>query len=163
MAKLRLPQRLLKAFAQSRQILTQLKPQVVVGLGGYISFPGGCMARALGVPLVLHEQNAVAGMANRWLARMAQRVFSAFPQVLPQGQWVGNPLRAEFLAQPAPDVRFDGRTGPLRVLVVGGSLGAQALNTLVPQALALLPEAERPRVIHQSGAAQIDEIGRAHV
>ena len=92
-----LPRRLWRALQQSRQILRQLQPQVVVGFGGYISFPGGCMARWLGIPLILHEQNSVAGMANRWLARLAQRVYCAFPQALPQGVWVGNPLRAEFL------------------------------------------------------------------
>jgi UDP-N-acetylglucosamine--N-acetylmuramyl-(pentapeptide) pyrophosphoryl-undecaprenol N-acetylglucosamine transferase len=162
MAKLQLPQRLIRAFAQSRRILKDLKPQVVVGMGGYISFPGGCMARWLGIPLFLHEQNAVAGMANRWLARIAQRVFSAFPDALPKGLWVGNPLRAEFLSQTPPEVRLLGRTRPLRVLVVGGSLGAQALNRIVPQALALMTETERPRVVHQSGAAQIDALRAAY-
>jgi UDP-N-acetylglucosamine--N-acetylmuramyl-(pentapeptide) pyrophosphoryl-undecaprenol N-acetylglucosamine transferase len=159
---LRLPIRLLKAFARSRQILKKLRPQVVVGLGGYISFPGGCMARALGVPLMVHEQNAVAGMANRWLARWAQRAFCAFPNALPHGLYVGNPLRAEFLNQPAPALRFHGRSGPLRVLVVGGSLGAQALNRIVPQALALLPQEQRPVVTHQSGAQQIDALRQAY-
>lgn len=153
-----LPMRLMRAFAQSRRILRRLRPQVVVGLGGYISFPGGCMARALGIPLVLHEQNSVAGMANRWLARIAQRVFCAFPQALPGAQWVGNPLRAAFLQQGAPAERFAGRSGPLRVLVVGGSLGAQALNQIVPQALALIEPAQRPQVTHQSGAKQIDAL-----
>jgi UDP-N-acetylglucosamine--N-acetylmuramyl-(pentapeptide) pyrophosphoryl-undecaprenol N-acetylglucosamine transferase len=155
---LQLPLRLWRAFAQSRRILQQLRPQVVVGLGGYISFPGGCMARWLGIPLVLHEQNSIAGMANRWLARIAQRVLCAFPQALPGAQWVGNPLREAFLQQDAPEARFVGRSGPLRVLVVGGSLGAQALNQIVPQALALIEPAQRPQVVHQSGAKQIDEL-----
>ena len=160
--KLLLPQRLWSACLQSLRILKELQPQVVVGLGGYISFPGGCMARWLGIPLVLHEQNAVAGMANRWLARMARRVFSAFPQALPQGVWVGNPLRSEFLHQAPPDARFQGRQGPLNVLIVGGSLGAQALNQIVPQALALIPEGQRPQVTHQSGAQQIDALRQAY-
>jgi UDP-N-acetylglucosamine--N-acetylmuramyl-(pentapeptide) pyrophosphoryl-undecaprenol N-acetylglucosamine transferase len=158
---LQLPLRLWRAFAQSRRILQQLRPQVVVGLGGYISFPGGCMARWLGIPLVLHEQNSIAGMANRWLARLARKTFSAFPDAIPQGEWVGNPLRQTFLNQPEPARRFQGRTGPLQVLVVGGSLGAQALNEVVPKALALMPAEHRPRVIHQSGARQIEAL-QAH-
>ena len=156
-----LPWRLARAFWQARQVVRRVRPDVVVGLGGYISFPGGAMARLAGVPLVLHEQNSVAGMANKLLARIASRVFTAFPGALPQGQWVGNPLRAAFLQQAAPEQRFAGRTGPLRLLVVGGSLGARALNEIVPQALALIPADQRPLVTHQSGAAQIEAL-RAH-
>ena len=153
-----LPLRLLRAMAQSLQVLRRVQPDVVVGLGGYITFPAGLMAALLGKPLVLHEQNSVAGMANRVLATVAARVFTAFPKVMAKGQWVGNPLRAEFLTQAGPQERFAGRSGPLRVLVVGGSLGARALNTVVPQALALIPETQRPVVIHQSGEKQIDEL-----
>jgi len=153
-----LPLRLLKAFWQSIQVVRRVKPQVVVGLGGYITFPGGMMAAALGKPLVLHEQNSVAGMANKVLALVADRVFTAFPKVFSHGQWIGNPLRAEFLTQPAPQERFAGRSGPLKVLVVGGSLGARALNTVVPQALALIPADQRPVVTHQAGEKQIDEL-----
>jgi UDP-N-acetylglucosamine--N-acetylmuramyl-(pentapeptide) pyrophosphoryl-undecaprenol N-acetylglucosamine transferase len=153
-----LPLRLLRAFAQSLQVLRRVQPDVVVGLGGYITFPAGLMAALLGKPLVLHEQNSVAGMANKVLAVVAARVFTAFPKVMVKGQWVGNPLRAEFLTQAGPQDRFSARSGPLRVLVVGGSLGARALNTVVPQALALIPEAQRPVVIHQSGEKQIDEL-----
>jgi len=153
-----LPLRLLKAFWQSIQVLRRVKPDVVLGLGGYITFPGGMMAVLLGKPLLLHEQNSVAGMANKVLAGVADRVFTAFPDVLKGARWVGNPLRAAFLGQPDPARRFAGRTGPLKVLVVGGSLGAKALNEIVPQALALLPEAGRPEVIHQSGAKQIDAL-----
>jgi UDP-N-acetylglucosamine--N-acetylmuramyl-(pentapeptide) pyrophosphoryl-undecaprenol N-acetylglucosamine transferase len=153
-----LPLRLLRAFWQCIQVIRRVRPQVVVGLGGYISFPGGMMAVLLGKALVLHEQNSIAGMANKVLAGVADRVFTAFPNVFAKGQWVGNPLRPEFLNQPAPDQRFAGRTGPLRVLVVGGSLGARALNTVVPQALALIPAAQRPVVRHQAGEKQIDEL-----
>jgi len=153
-----LPLRLAKAFWQSIQVVRRVRPDVVVGLGGYITFPGGLMAVLLGKPLVLHEQNSVAGMANKVLSAVAKRVFTAFPNVLAKGQWVGNPLRAEFLTQAAPEQRFAQRSGPLQVLVVGGSLGARALNTVVPQALALIPEAQRPVVIHQAGEKQIDEL-----
>ncbi len=153
-----LPLRLLKALWQSAAVLRRVRPDVVVGLGGYITFPAGVMAALMGKPLVLHEQNSIAGMSNRALAHLAKRVFTAFPNVFPKGQWVGNPLRAEFLVQPGPEARFADRTGPLRVLVVGGSLGAKALNTIVPQALALIPEDQRPTVLHQSGEKQIDEL-----
>ena len=156
-----LPLRLLRAFWQSLKVVRRVKPDVLVGLGGYITFPGAVMGVALGKPLVLHEQNSVAGMANRVLATVADRVFTAFPSVFTKGQCVGNPLRTEFLQQTEPALRFAGRSGPLRLLVVGGSLGARALNTLVPKALALIPQHQRPSVIHQSGEKQIDEL-RAH-
>jgi UDP-N-acetylglucosamine--N-acetylmuramyl-(pentapeptide) pyrophosphoryl-undecaprenol N-acetylglucosamine transferase len=153
-----LPLRLLRAFWQSIQVLRRVRPQVVVGLGGYITFPAGLMAVLLGKPLVLHEQNSIAGMANKVLGSVADRVFTAFPKVFAKGQWVGNPLRAEFLVQSGPAQRFAGRTGPLRVLVVGGSLGARALNTTVPLAMALIPEGQRPVVTHQAGEQQIDAL-----
>ncbi|HZY17684.1 MAG TPA: undecaprenyldiphospho-muramoylpentapeptide beta-N-acetylglucosaminyltransferase [Ramlibacter sp.] len=153
-----LPLRLLKAFWQSVRVVRSVKPDVVVGLGGYITFPAGMMSVLLGRPLVLHEQNSVAGMANKVLAGVADRVYSAFPDVMAKARWVGNPLRAAFLQQPPPAERFAGRTGPLKVLVVGGSLGAKALNDIVPKALALIPAAQRPHVLHQSGARQIDEL-----
>ena len=156
-----LPVRLLRAFWQSIQVVRRVKPDVVVGLGGYITFPGGMMSVLLGKPLVLHEQNSVAGMANKVLAGVADRVFTAFPDVLKKAEWVGNPLRAAFTSQPGPEVRFAGRSGPLKLLVVGGSLGARALNELVPQALALIPADQRPQVTHQSGAREIDAL-RAH-
>ena len=153
-----LPLKLLKAFWQSIQVVRRVKPDVVVGLGGYITFPGGMMSVLLGKPLVLHEQNSVAGLANKVLAGVADRIYSAFPDVLKNAIWVGNPLRQDFLNKPAPAQRFAGRSGPLKLWVVGGSLGAQALNDLVPKALALLPEHKRPVVVHQSGAKQIDAL-----
>jgi UDP-N-acetylglucosamine--N-acetylmuramyl-(pentapeptide) pyrophosphoryl-undecaprenol N-acetylglucosamine transferase len=153
-----LPLRLLRAFWQSLQVVRKVQPDVVLGLGGYISFPGGMMGVLAGKPLVLHEQNSVAGMANKVLAGVADRVFTAFPNVFKKAEWVGNPLRTAFLKQPEPATRFAGRSGPLRLLVVGGSLGAKALNDTVPQALALLPEGERPQVTHQSGEKQIDAL-----
>ena len=153
-----LPLRLLQAFWQSIQVLRRVRPDVVVGLGGYITFPGGMMSVLLGKPLVLHEQNSVAGMANRVLAQVADKVFTAFPDVLKNAQWVGNPLRPAFMQQPDAAQRFAGRSGPLKLLVVGGSLGARALNELVPKALALINEASRPQVTHQSGAAQIEAL-----
>jgi UDP-N-acetylglucosamine--N-acetylmuramyl-(pentapeptide) pyrophosphoryl-undecaprenol N-acetylglucosamine transferase len=153
-----LPLRLAKAFSQSLAVMRRVQPDVVIGLGGYITFPGGVTSVLLGKPLVLHEQNSIAGLANRLLATVADRVFTAFPNVLKKADWVGNPLRAAFLDQPAPAERFAGRSGPLRLLVVGGSLGAKALNEVVPKALALVPAGQRPAVVHQSGARQIDEL-----
>ena len=153
-----LPLRLLRAFWQSIQVLRRVKPQVVLGLGGYISFPAGLMSVLLGKPLVLHEQNSVAGMANKVLAGVADRVFTAFPNVLAKGVWTGNPLREAFLRQCDPATRFAGRSGPIQLLVVGGSLGARALNEIVPLALALIPADQRPLVTHQSGVKQIDAL-----
>jgi len=155
---LKLPLRLAKSLWQSVQVVRRVRPDVVVGLGGYITFPAGIASVMLGRPLVLHEQNSVAGMANRVLAAMARRVFTAFPGALKKGAWVGNPLRPAFVQQPSPDQRFESRTGPLRLLVVGGSLGAKALNDIVPKALALIAADARPNVLHQSGAKQIDEL-----
>jgi UDP-N-acetylglucosamine--N-acetylmuramyl-(pentapeptide) pyrophosphoryl-undecaprenol N-acetylglucosamine transferase len=153
-----LPLRILHSFWQSIQVVRRVRPKVVVGLGGYITFPGGMMGVLLGKPLLLHEQNSVAGMANRVLSGVADRVYSAFPNVLRKAEWIGNPLREPFLHQPPPEQRFAGRTGPLKVLVVGGSLGAKALNEIVPQALALLPREQRPYVLHQSGSKQVDAL-----
>ena len=153
-----LPLKLLRAFWQSLGVVRRVKPDVLVGLGGYITFPGGMMGVLLGKPLVLHEQNSVAGLANKVLAGVADRVFTAFPNVLKKAQWVGNPLRAAFTSKPGPAERFAGRAGPLKLLVVGGSLGARGLNTVVPQALARIEPASRPQVLHQSGAKQIDQL-----
>lgn len=156
--KLMLPFNLLSGFAQARRELKRIQPDVVLGLGGFVTFPGGMMARWLGIPLVLHEQNSIPGLANKTLARVATRVLSGFPEVLVKNGWVGNPVRREIAALAPPAQRFAGRQPPLHLLVVGGSLGATALNSIVPAGLALLPEAERPRVIHQSGEKQIDAL-----
>ncbi len=156
--KLQLPFTLLRACHAAFAALRQHRPDVVLGMGGYISFPGGLMAALLRRPLVIHEQNSIAGLANRVLARFAQQVLSGFPAVLPRAQWVGNPVRAEIAAVPAPAQRFADRAGPLKLLVVGGSLGAAALNTTVPAALALLDEDRRPQVLHQAGEAQLEDL-----
>ncbi len=153
-----LPMRLLQAFWQSLQVIRRLRPDVLVGLGGYITFPGGMMGVLMGKPLVLHEQNSVAGMANKVLAHVADRVLCTFPKVLPKAQWVGNPMRDGFLNQPPPEARFAQRNGPLRVVVVGGSLGAQVLNSGVPQALALMPRDQRPQVLHQGGVKHLKSL-----
>lgn len=153
-----LPLNLLVGFWQSARAILRHRPDVVLGLGGYVAFPGGMMASLLARPLVVHEQNAIAGLTNRILAGVADRVLVAFPETLKDAEWTGNPVRADIVRMPLPEERFAGRHGPLRLLIVGGSLGAQALNEAVPRALAQLPEGERPRVVHQSGAAHLETL-----
>ena len=169
--KLLLPAMLLVAFWQSLAAILARRPDVVLGMGGYTAFPGGMMASLMNRPLVIHEQNSVGGLTNRVLACLADRVLTAFPKVFTHAndkpipcrtvdtEWVGNPVRSDIAAVAADDRAL--RTGPLRLLVVGGSLGAAALNTLVPQALARLPADLRPQVVHQSGRQHLDAL-RAH-
>ncbi|MEZ5612796.1 MAG: undecaprenyldiphospho-muramoylpentapeptide beta-N-acetylglucosaminyltransferase [Rhodocyclaceae bacterium] len=156
--KLLLPVNLLRGFWQAFGELRRVRPDVVLGMGGYVTFPGGMMAALSGRPLVVHEQNSVAGLANRVLAGVADKVVTGFPNVLAKGEWAGNPVRSEIAALADPAQRFEGRSGPLRLLVVGGSLGARPLNDAVPAALALIPEDRRPVVTHQAGAKQIDAL-----
>jgi UDP-N-acetylglucosamine--N-acetylmuramyl-(pentapeptide) pyrophosphoryl-undecaprenol N-acetylglucosamine transferase len=127
-------------------------------MGGYIAFPGGMMAALVGRPLAIHEQNSIAGLANRVLAGVADHVLVAFPDALPKATFVGNPVREAIARVAPPAERFAQRGGPLRLLVVGGSLGAAALNEIVPRALALLPADARPAVTHQSGAKHLDAL-----
>ncbi|HEU0219800.1 MAG TPA: undecaprenyldiphospho-muramoylpentapeptide beta-N-acetylglucosaminyltransferase [Gallionella sp.] len=149
--KLMLPFNLLTALWQSAAAIFRHRPDVVLGMGGYITFPGGLMAALLRRPLVIHEQNSIAGLSNKVLARIAQKTLSGFPDVLPNAIWCGNPVRSSIGGLPDPQTRYAARSGRLNVLVVGGSLGARALNEAMPQALALLPEGIRPNVIHQTG------------
>ncbi len=159
-ALLKLPFTLGAACLQARRLLRAHRPDVVLGMGGYAAFPGGLMARLAGIPLVVHEQNAVAGTANRVLARFASRVLCGFPGALPDALMVGNPVRAALKSLVPPGERYAGRQGPLRLLVVGGSLGAARLNELVPEALALLPAASRPLVRHQAGERHAEAVRR---
>ena len=166
--KLLLPAMLLVAFWQSLRAILQRRPDVVLGMGGYTAFPGGMMASLLNRPLVIHEQNSVGGLTNRVLACLADRVLTAFPRVFTHAhdkpipcrhvatEWVGNPVRSDIVALSAGERAA--RSGPLRLLVVGGSLGATALNELVPKALALLPAGQRPQVVHQSGRQHLDAL-----
>jgi len=156
--KLLLPANLLLSFWESARLIRRIKPDVVLGLGGYVAFPGGMMASLLNRPLALHEQNAVPGLANRVLSAVSDKVMVAFPEALKSAEWTGNPVRSEIAAMASPENRFQGRQGPMRILVVGGSLGAQALNEAVPKALALLPV--RPAVVHQSGEKHLEALRR---
>ena len=162
--KLMLPVNLLRACLMARRVIRDVRPDVVLGMGGYITFPGGVMARLAGIPLVVHEQNAVAGLANKVLSHVASRVLTGFPDTLPNATWVGNPVRADIAALPAPEQRYAarGEQEPLHVLVVGGSLGAQALNDAMPKAVARLLEAERPAIRHQTGPRDLDQVKTAY-
>ncbi|TVO56021.1 undecaprenyldiphospho-muramoylpentapeptide beta-N-acetylglucosaminyltransferase [Denitromonas halophila] len=162
MAKVLLPLNLLRGFWQAFKAIRGSKPDVVLGMGGYVSFPGGMMAVLLGRPLVVHEQNSVAGLANRVLARVADRIVTGFPKVIKGSHWLGNPVRADIVALPTPDERFAEREGPLNILVIGGSLGAKVLNETVPQALASLAVSVRPQVVHQAGATQIEALRESY-
>jgi UDP-N-acetylglucosamine--N-acetylmuramyl-(pentapeptide) pyrophosphoryl-undecaprenol N-acetylglucosamine transferase len=162
MKKLLLPFTLSIALLQSALAFLQCRPHVALGMGGYITFPGGLAAWLLGCPLVIHEQNSIAGLSNKTLARFSRRVMSGFPDVLPGAEWCGNPVRANIAALPAPEQRYATRSGKLNVLVLGGSLGAQAINDCLPKALALLPEEVRPDVLHQTGARHNDTVEEAY-
>ncbi|MFC4159955.1 undecaprenyldiphospho-muramoylpentapeptide beta-N-acetylglucosaminyltransferase [Chitinimonas lacunae] len=158
---LKLPFEQFKALRLALAVLRQHQPAAVIGFGGFTGFPGGVAAWLTGRPLLIHEQNSVAGLTNRLLALLARRVLTAFPGVFAhRAELVGNPIREEIRQVAAPAARFAGRSGPLRLLVVGGSLGAAALNEAVPRALARLPADTRPQVRHQAGASQIEALRR---
>ncbi len=157
--KLLLPMTLLKTVNAARGIIKKHKIDAVIGFGGFVTFPGGMAAKLSGVPLIIHEQNAVAGLSNKALAKFANRTLYAFPDVLPaKDGLVGNPVRQDIANMNDPKVRFEGRTSRLKLLVVGGSLGAKIFNDTVPAALALIPESMRPEVVHQSGRGKLEEL-----
>lgn len=152
------PFKLSLAIWQSLQVMRRRNPVVVLGAGGFVSGPGGIAAWLTRRPVVIHEQNAVAGLTNRLLARIAKRVLEAFPSSFPgsiRAERVGNPVRREITSLAPPEQRFATRTGPLRVLVIGGSQGAAKLNAAVPAALAMIDAPSRPQVLHQAGERHI--------
>lgn len=161
-AKLLLPANLLLAFWESARTIFRIRPDVVLGMGGYVAFPGGMMASLLARPLALHEQNAIAGLSNRVLAQVADKVMVGFPGALKRAEWTGNPVSRQIAAIEPPEARYRNRAGPLHLLVVGGSLGAAALNEILPKALALMPSEERPRVVHQSGEKHLESLRRQY-
>ena len=159
------PLSLTRALWQSRRALRRRRPGVVLGCGGFVSGPGGIAAWLAGIPLVVHEQNAIVGMTNRWLARLAARVAEGFPGSFAPGRravHVGNPIRSEIAALAPPRGRFAGRSGPLQLFVFGGSQGAAALNRLLPEAIAALAPPARPRVLHQSGTRDCEATTAAY-
>lgn len=161
------PVTIVRACREASRVIKRLRPGVVIGFGGFASFPGALMAIAHRVPLVIHNLDARPGLANRMLRFGARRVLTGFPHTFGAGRsakvtWVGNPLRADITAIAPPETRFAGRSGPLNVLVIGGSLGAAALNERVPKALALLSPETRPTVTHQAGEKHIDALRAAY-
>lgn len=165
--RLMAPLMLVRALLASLKLLRTLRPRCVLSMGGYVAGPAGVAARLAGIPLVVHEQNAVAGFTNRKLAGFAKRVLTGFPNVLPNGEWVGNPVRARIAALPSPAERFAGRDGRPRILVLGGSLGARTLNVVLPKALAHLRNDAslghlEPEVVHQTGERGLEEANAAY-
>lgn len=156
-----LPLRLLLAFWQSAKVLFQIRPDVVLGMGGYPAFPGGIMASLLNKPLLIHEQNSVPGLANKILAKFADKILLGFPNAIRNEKKIifsGNPVRKEISQLDIPDKRYAERSGKLKLLIIGGSLGAQALNTIVPKMLKLIPDHMRPLVTHQAGRKHLETL-----
>ncbi|HBO38383.1 MAG TPA: undecaprenyldiphospho-muramoylpentapeptide beta-N-acetylglucosaminyltransferase [Pasteurellaceae bacterium] len=156
MALLKAPFAILRAILQARRIIRKQQPDVVLGMGGYVSGPGGIAARLCGVPVILHEQNAVAGLTNVWLSKIARRVLQAFPTAFPNAEVVGNPVRQDLFEVPSPQERFAGRSNKLRLLVVGGSQGARVLNLVMPEVAKQL--GDKLEIRHQVGAGNVENI-----
>lgn len=150
------PWHILRAVWQARKIIKDFQPNAVLGMGGYVSGPGGIAAKLCGVPIILHEQNAIAGFTNKWLAKIATRVLQAFPGAFADAQVVGNPVRQQLFSMDAPETRFAERTGKLRVLVVGGSQGARVLNQTLPKVVDVLKD--KLEVRHQVGKGALEQV-----
>ncbi|WP_312240263.1 undecaprenyldiphospho-muramoylpentapeptide beta-N-acetylglucosaminyltransferase [Pantoea sp.] len=150
------PVRIFNAWRQARAIMKSWRPHVVLGMGGYVSGPGGLAAWSCGIPVVLHEQNGIAGLTNKWLAKIAKKVMQAFPGAFPDAEVVGNPVRTDVLALPLPAQRLTNRSGPVRVLVIGGSQGARILNQTMPQVAARM--GERITLWHQVGKGALQSV-----
>ncbi|MGD8170963.1 undecaprenyldiphospho-muramoylpentapeptide beta-N-acetylglucosaminyltransferase [Vibrio sp. TRT 21S02] len=157
---LKAPFQIINAVLQARKHLKNYQPDAVLGMGGYVSGPGGIAAWTLGIPVVLHEQNAVAGLTNQWLAKIAKRVFQAFPGAFTDAEVVGNPVREDVVAISDPTVRMSDRNGAIRILVMGGSQGAQILNRTLPEVAALL--GENYQIRHQAGKNNQNEVEQAY-
>jgi UDP-N-acetylglucosamine--N-acetylmuramyl-(pentapeptide) pyrophosphoryl-undecaprenol N-acetylglucosamine transferase len=160
LALLKAPYKIVKAVLQARKILKAYRPDVVLGMGGYVSGPGGIAAKSLGIPVVLHEQNGIAGLTNKCLAKIATRVLQAFPTAFPNAEVVGNPVRRDLLTIEEPSERFKNRQGPIRVLIMGGSQGAKVINNIVPQVISKL--SDNFIVWHQTGKGMLDEVVRSY-
>jgi len=154
------PMRIFSAWRQARAIMKAYQPDVVLGMGGYVSGPGGLAAWSCGIPVVLHEQNGIAGLTNKWLSKIAKKVLQAFPGAFPNADVVGNPVRTDVLALPLPGERLAGREGPIRVLVIGGSQGARILNQTLPQVAAKM--ADGITLWHQTGKGALDGVLKAY-
>ena len=150
---LKAPFAILRAVMQARKIIKKFKPDAVLGMGGYVSGPGGIAAKLCGVPVILHEQNAVAGLTNVWLSKIARRVLQAFPNAFPNAEVVGNPVRQDLFEIEAPEQRFSARSYPINILVMGGSQGAQVINQTVPEAAKVL--GNQVFISHQVGKGKL--------
>ncbi|MCK5360882.1 MAG: undecaprenyldiphospho-muramoylpentapeptide beta-N-acetylglucosaminyltransferase, partial [Gammaproteobacteria bacterium] len=153
------PFKIIFAMIQTAVIIYRRRPEAALGMGGFVSGPGGLTVKLLMLPLLIHESNAVAGLTNKWLAKISNEVLVGFPDVLKKQHhyhYVGNPVRQSIAKLPAPDSRLEGRTGRLHLLIVGGSLGAQVLNETVPAALAVMDPSGRPEVRHQAGKGKLE-------
>lgn len=159
-AMLKAPFKILKAVLQARKILKSYQPDVVLGMGGYVSGPGGIAAKTLGIPVVLHEQNGVAGLTNKWLAKIATKVLQAFPTAFPKAEVVGNPVRDDLLTITEPNERLKEHQGPIRILVMGGSQGAKVLNEVIPHVITKL--SDKFVVWHQTGKGMLEPVMRAY-
>ncbi|MGC6388281.1 undecaprenyldiphospho-muramoylpentapeptide beta-N-acetylglucosaminyltransferase [Ewingella sp. S1.OA.A_B6] len=159
-AQLTAPLRIYHAWRQAKVIMRRFQPDVVLGMGGYVSGPGGLAAWSCGIPVVLHEQNGIAGLTNRWLSRIAKTVLQAFPGAFPNAAVVGNPVRTDVLALPEPDLRFADRQGAIRVLVIGGSQGARILNQTMPELASLM--GDKITLWHQVGKGALESVNQAY-
>lgn len=154
------PLRIYRAIIQARIIMRKFQPDIVLGMGGYVSGPGGIAAHLCGIPVVIHEQNAVAGLTNKWLAKVASRILQAFPGTFKHAEVVGNPVRKEVVALPPPKQRFQNRDGPIHVLVLGGSQGSRVLNNIIPYVYQEL--SSKIQVWHQTGLRAKKEVCAAY-
>lgn len=159
-ALLKAPFAIFKAVLQAKKIIKNYQPNAVLGMGGYVSGPGGIAAKLCGVPVILHEQNAVAGLTNVWLAKIARRVLQAFPTAFTNGEIVGNPVREDLSQLPPPEVRFAERGYPINILVMGGSQGARVINQTVPQIAAKL--GAKVFISHQVGKDNLTDVDKIY-
>lgn len=157
-----MPLFILKSFYECRKIFQRENPDLVIGMGGYAAFSPGVIAIQQDIPLAIHEQNSIKGLVNKVLESVADIKFCAFPNALKGSKCVGNPVRDAILSQPIPEERFVGREGPLRILILGGSRGAAALNQLIPDAIALFPDSLRPVITHQAGKNNAETVVKAY-
>lgn len=154
------PFQIFSAILQARKHLKKWQPDAVLGMGGYVSGPGGIAAWTMGIPVVLHEQNGVAGLTNQWLSKIARKVFQAFPGAFPNAEVVGNPVRQDLIDTEEPQQRLEGREGDIRILVMGGSQGARILNQTLPPVMAELGSGYIIR--HQAGKGNSEEVAELY-
>ncbi|WP_301099529.1 undecaprenyldiphospho-muramoylpentapeptide beta-N-acetylglucosaminyltransferase [Otariodibacter sp.] len=159
-ALLTAPFAIFRAVLQARKIIKNYKPDAVLGMGGYVSGPGGIAAKLCGIPIILHEQNAVAGLTNRWLSHFAKRTLQAFPTAFPQAEVVGNPVRQDLFTITPPEQRFQNKSYPINILVMGGSQGALVINKTVPEVAKIL--GNKVFISHQVGKGKLNGVAEIY-